>query len=156
MSISPRRTTSYGPNFRTAFRSYLEGALPDGFAGARAASTGIYYLLEPGDFSAFHRIRSDEMWHFYDGGALHVEVIHADGAHETLRLGRDPEAGEVLQAVVPAGAWFGSAPAGDNYSLVGCTVAPGFDFRDFEMAERTVLRARFPQHAALVERLTRG
>ncbi len=131
-------------------------ALPDRFDGSRAFSTAIYFLLEGHHFSALHRIQADEVWHFYAGDPLEVFVIHAEnGALEVIRLGPDPEAGEVFQAVVPAGAWFGSRPvAGAAYSLVGCTVAPGFDFADFELAERAVLLAAFPQHRALVEGLT--
>ncbi len=131
-------------------------ALPDRFDGSRAFSTAIYFLLEGHHFSALHRIQADEVWHFYAGDSLEVFVIQpSSGALEVIRLGPDPEAGEMFQAVVPAGAWFGSRPvAGAAYSLVGCTVAPGFDFADFELAERAVLLAAFPQHRVVVERLT--
>jgi len=130
-------------------------ALPTRFAGPRSFSTAIYFLLESHHFSALHRIQADEVWHFYAGGPLHVYVITPDGALEVIRLGNNPEAGEVFQAVVPAGCWFGSKPAdGTPYSLVGCTVAPGFDFADFEMADRGGLLAEFPALREVVERLT--
>ncbi|GHB84265.1 cupin domain-containing protein [Persicitalea jodogahamensis] len=131
-------------------------ALPERFGGSRSFSTAIYFLLEGHHFSALHRIQSDEVWHFYAGDPLEVFVIHPEsGALEIIRLGPDPEAGEVFQAVVPAGTWFGSRPvAGAAYSLVGCTVAPGFDFADFELAERETLLAQFPQHRVVVEGLT--
>ena len=130
--------------------------LPDRFTGDRAFSTAIYYLLDAGEFSALHRIRQDEVWHFYDGATLSVAVVRPNGDAETLLLGRDLVAGERPLAVVPAGCWFGAAVHGDwGYSLVGCTVAPGFDFDDFEMAKRGELLASFPQHRQLIERLTR-
>jgi len=133
-----------------------KAALPDRFNGSRAFSTAIYFLLEGHHFSALHRIQADEVWHFYAGDPLEVFVIHpVSGALKIIRLGPDPDAGEVFQAVVPAGAWFGSRPvAGAAYSLVGCTVAPGFDFADFELAERVALLAEFPQHRAVIEGLT--
>ena len=131
-------------------------ALPDRFGGNRSFSTAIYFLLESHQYSALHRIQADELWHFYAGDPLEVFVIHpASGALEIIRLGPDPEAGEVFQAVVSAGAWFGSRPAaGAAYSLVGCTVAPGFDFADFELADRAVLLAEFPQYEELIRQLT--
>lgn len=96
------------------------------------------------------------MWHFYAGGALHVFVIHADGNGELITLGNNTAAGEVFQAVVPAGCWFASRPAKSNsFSLVGCTVAPGFDFADFEMAHKGMLLSEFPQHKQWIEELCR-
>jgi uncharacterized protein len=146
----------YAETYRSAEELGSE-ALPARFSGARSFSTGIYFLLEAGNFSAFHRIHSDEMWHFYTGGALEIFVINpADGNLRIIRLGSDPGQGETFQAVVPAGAWFASRPAdGTSYALVGCTVAPGFDFADFEMAEREMLQAAYPQHSALITTLTR-
>ena len=131
-------------------------ALPTRFGGSRSFSTAIYFLLENHHFSALHRIQADELWHFYTGDPLEILVLDpASGALEVIRLGPDPEAGEVFQAVVAAGMWFGSRPAaGSAYSLVGCTVAPGFDFADFELAERTALLAEFPQHEAVIVGLT--
>ena len=130
-------------------------ALPNRFGGARAFSTAIYFLLESHHVSALHRIQADEVWHFYAGGSLEVFVINPDATLTVIRLGSDLEQGEVFQAIVPAGCWFGSRPApGSDFSLVGCTVAPGFDFADFEMANRTELLARFPQHADVIGLLT--
>ena len=131
-------------------------ALQSRFGGSRSYSTGIYFLLEKGDFSAFHRIASDEMWHFYAGEALDIFVIDPEtGKLQMIRLGADPEKGETFQAVVPAGTWFASRPAeGSSYALVGCTVAPGFDFEDFEMADRSALSSDFPQHHDLITALT--
>ena len=130
--------------------------LPRRFGGARACSTAIYFLLPGDQVSALHRIKSDEIWHFYAGGAMTLTLIHADGRLEEHRLGPDPQRGESFQVLVPAGCWYGAAvddPAG--YALVGGTVAPGFDFADFELADRQTLLARFPQHRHAILRLTR-
>lgn len=130
-------------------------ALPGRFGGSRTMSIAIYFLLESHHISALHRIQSDEVWHFYDGGPLDVFVIDPAGELYIIRLGRDIAAGEVFQAVVPAGCWFGSKPAaGTAFSLVGCTVAPGFDFADFELADPQALLADFPQHEAVIQQLT--
>lgn len=132
-----------------------KNSLPKRFSGDRNFSTGIYFLLESHHFSAFHRIQSDEMWHFYAGDALNVYYIDNEGNMQLIKLGNNPEKGEVFQAVVPAGVWFGSKPAVENsYSLVGCTVAPGFDFADFEMPDRQTLLQEFPQHETIIKMLT--
>ncbi len=130
--------------------------LPARFDGDRAFATTIYYLLESGDFSALHRIRQDEGWHFYDGSPLTLHLIAADGSYSTHRLGRDLALGQEPQATVPAG-WFFAATVdeAESFSLVGCTVAPGFDFADFEMPSREQLCRLFPHHRALIECLTR-
>ena len=148
-----------GGYFRQTYKAELrlpKSALPAGFTGARAASTAIYFLLEAKTFSAFHRLRSDELWHFYAGAPLLVHVIDPEGKYSTILLGSDPEPGQGLQAVVRAGCWFASHVADwKSFALVGCTVAPGFDFDDFEMGKREELVARYPQHRELLERLTR-
>lgn len=145
-----------GGAFVETYRSDVS-VTADGFSGARSASTSIYFLLGRGEFSGFHRIKSDEAWHFYLGGPLRiVEIDDAGGLLETT-LGQDIVAVQLLSYVVKAGNWFASYPEADSdFSLVGCTVAPGFDFQDFELAERAALIARFPQHAAVIERLTRA
>lgn len=148
-----------GGYFKETYRSegHIDAGLSGIFPEGRSYSTAIYFLLNGTDFSAFHRIQSDELWHFYEGGPLYIFVINGQGALEVVTLGRDIARGEVHQAVVKAGQWFASAPVQqDGFSLVGCTVAPGFDFRDFEMAGRQDLLAAFPQHAAVIERLTRA
>jgi predicted cupin superfamily sugar epimerase len=145
--------------FREAYRSaesIPRPALPQRFTGDRHFATSIYYLLGPGDFSALHRIRQDEIWHFYDGSRLVVHVIRPDASTEQLLLGRDLAKGERPMAVVPAGSWFGAQVAKDDgYALLGCTVAPGFDFEDFELPTRVELLELFPQHETLIRSLTR-
>jgi len=128
----------------------------EGVEVRRNVSTGIYFLLEHGNFSAFHKIRSDEMWHFYAGQALEVLEINPAGNLRCTRLGPDVLQGEVFQHVVPAHTWFASRVAsGGTFSLMGCTVAPGFDFADFCLAERAALVAVFPQHQQIIHALTR-
>jgi uncharacterized protein len=123
---------------------------------SRAASTAIYFLLEGEDFSAFHRLRSDELWHFYAGSTLVVHVIDPSGDHSSILLGNNLERGEIFQAVVKAGCWFASEVQDrKSLALVGCTVAPGFEFEDFELARREELASKFPRHKKLLERLTR-
>ncbi len=149
-----------GGFFREAYRAagtITGNALPAGFAGDRAFSTSIYYLLRTDQVSTFHRIRSDELWHFYMGDALEVIDIAPDGVLTTTVLGHDVTGGDTLQSVVPAGRWFGarlSKPRPDAFALVGCTVAPGFDFADFEIAERDKLVAEFPEHAQVIKAMT--
>ncbi len=99
--------------------------LPPRFGGSRDISTAIYFLLESGEISAFHRIKSDELWHFYEGtGSLGIHIIYPNGKYELKKLGRNLENQEAFMQVVPAGAWFASETISENsYALVGCTVA---------------------------------
>ncbi len=148
-----------GGYYREVYRAQeaIAGShLPARFGGARLFSTSIYFLLCRGQFSALHRIKSDELWHFYAGDPLRISVIGPSGAARELLLGPSLHRGESFQQVVPAEAWFGAAlESASEFALVGCTVAPGFDFADFELADRARLLAEFPQHEALVTRLTR-
>jgi predicted cupin superfamily sugar epimerase len=148
-----------GGYFRQTYKASVvvaKAALPTGFAGDRAVSTAIYFLLEGENVSAFHRLRSDEVWHFYAGDPLVVHVISPEGNYSRIFLGRNLEAGQVLQAVVPAGCWFASHVADwKSFAVVGCTVAPGFEFADFEIGRRRELAARYPQHDGLILQLTR-
>ncbi len=134
-----------------------QGALPQEFEGSRNFATAIYFLIEKNNFSALHKIKSDETWHFYYGDALEVIELDDAGNLKTTRIGPGLDRGEVFQYTVKANTWFGSRVAnGGAFSLVGCTVAPGFDFRDFEMASRQTLIGAFPQHSAVISGLTRS
>lgn len=149
-----------GGFYKETYRSVSKivgAALPKGFTKDRAISTAICFLLPVGSFSAFHRIKSDEMWHFYKGCRLHIHVIHPDGHYELMQLGADYLNGESFQLIVPANSWFASEPIGEEsaFSFVGCTVAPGFDFEDFELADADILSQQYPEHEALIRRLTR-
>jgi hypothetical protein len=151
-----------GGHFVEMYRSPLQVAVPYATT-TRAACTGIYSLIGTHDRSSLHRIKSDEMWHFYDGAPLTVVVLDAAAPrhHHRIVLGRDMAKGQVMQAVVPAGEWFGAyidpatGPTTDtpDYALVGCTVAPGFDFADFELADTERLTRAFPHAADVIELL---
>ena len=148
-----------GGSFREVYRSKLEiprENLPPDFKGACAASTSIYFLLEKGQYSAFHRICSDEVWHFYAGHSLRIYEIESSGNLLIHRLGNDPEQGETFQCIIKAGNWFAAKVAdGGDFTLAGCTVSPGFDFRDFELADGTMLAAEYPQHRGCIAELSR-
>ena len=132
-----------GGFYRETFRSGLILDLPDG--RRRAASTAIHYLLPTGTWSAWHRVASDEVWHHYDGGALRLHLL---GAGTRLLHRGDP------QAIVPAGVWQAAEPV-EAAVLCGCTVAPGFDFADFELGQADQLVAAYPDQEALIRRLLR-
>lgn len=155
LNMQPHPEGGYFAETYRSVETIPQAALPGRFGGARSFGTAIYFLLESHHISALHRISSDEVWHFYDGGTLEIFVISPAGVLTVIRLGRHLDQGDVLQAVVLAGSWFGSKPKpGTDFALVGCTVAPGFDFADFEMADRATLLAEFPQHRAVIEALT--
>ncbi|MBN3847981.1 cupin domain-containing protein [Paraburkholderia sp. Ac-20342] len=144
----------FSETYRSAARVLRDGE-PAKRGGTRSASTAIYYLLCDGAHSAWHRIRSDEIWHFYAGAPLNVHVLDGHGGLVTHRLGNPlTHPGTVFQAVVPAGLWFAAECADPaTFALAGCTVAPGFEFSEFELADAEALKARHPQHAALIGRL---
>lgn len=148
-----------GGYYRETYRADLSiprEALPPQFSGPRLVSTAIYFLLEKENFSAFHRLRSDELWHFYAGDPLVVHVIEPNGRYSEISIGSNPDAGEHLQAVVQAGCWFASRVRNpESFALAGCTVSPGFDFENFELGKRPELISLYPQHRKLIEQCTR-
>ncbi|NTU50263.1 MAG: cupin domain-containing protein [Desulfobulbaceae bacterium] len=148
-----------GGYFKESYRATesVEGEhLPPRFTGSRAFSTAIYFLLTGNECSRFHRIKSDEGWHFYTGSGLTIYIIDKTGKLSSIKLGDNPDAGEVFQAVVPAECWFGAVVNDPGaYTLVGCTVSPGFDFHDFELADRTPLIAQYPEHREIIKKLTK-
>lgn len=146
-----------GGFFRENYRSVggLSGELESGFPSGRSYSTAIYYLLKGDDRSKFHRIKSDELWHFYEGSPAIIHIIHPDGLYEALYLGNNPESGQMFQHVVPAGSWFGvTVENSDSYMLAGCTVSPGFDFKDFELGDIYKLKKAFPEHKVIIDQLS--
>jgi predicted cupin superfamily sugar epimerase len=147
-----------GGYFRETYRSdeiIDKEHLPSRFNGNHCFSTAIYYLLKGNDVSAFHRIKQDELFHFYDGSFLTIHVIDSSGTYLKIKLGSNIKNGEVPQATVKAGWIFGASVDDPNsYSLVGATVAPGFDFEDFELLSRAQLIELFPQHKKIIEKLT--
>ena len=147
-----------GGYYRETYRSQGEideANLGEGYEGKRNYSTCIYFLLTSDSFSALHRIKQDEIWHFYKGAPIHLHIISETGVQTEVIIGSDIEKGETPQYVVEGGCWFGAELINPNsYSLVGCTVSPGFDFKDFELRTRKELVALFPEHAALISKLT--
>ena len=122
---------------------------------SRSYSTGIYFLLKEHQFSAFHKIKQDEMWHHYLGSTLLLHIIDPKGTYKSIKIGKRFSEGEHLQYVVPANYWFASEVLEkDNFVLCGCTVSPGFDFKDFEMPNRDILIKMFPQHKKIITSLT--
>ncbi|MFM7080226.1 MAG: cupin domain-containing protein [Bacteroidota bacterium] len=137
--------------YRETYRSKQcftgDGIFPEG----RSHCTSIYFLISASSFSALHRIKSDETWHFYDGDPLEIVEIDKHGRLIQTVLGNG-----VYQYTVPAGNWFGSRVyANGHWSLTGCTVSPGFDFKDFEMADRNTLLNSFPNHSTVIQQFTR-
>ena len=144
-------------------RTYESGELlpptafaPGRYPGARHTGTAIYYLLEPGTFSEIHRLRSDEIFHFYAGDPVEMLQLHDNGIGKVIRIGNRLDQGERPQVVVPRDVWQGShlAPGG-QWALLGCTVGPGFEFEDYETATREDLSRRWPAFTELIQQLTR-
>ena len=152
--------TIEGGYFRETFRAplrFIAGALPAEYGGERNASTAIYYLLTPESFSAIHRVRSDEVFHFYAGDPVEMLQLWPDGSAKVVAIGNSLDSGFEPQLVVPAGIWQGCRlKPGGRWALMGCTVAPGFDYADFEAATRLELLRDYPNHAELIAALTPG
>ena len=147
-----------GGYFKEVYRSEESvpvAALPPRYKGSRSYGTSIYFLLRSHEFSAFHRIQSDEIWHFYAGEAATIyEIDVLTGNLLTHCVGSQLEAGQTFQALIKAGNWFAAkVQASNSFVLVGCTVALGFDFADFELAKKAELLASFPQHSEIIETL---
>jgi hypothetical protein len=147
-----------GGYFAETYRGGLvvpQSLLP-GYPGDRAISTAIYYLLTPDTFSAMHRVRGDEMFHFYLGDAVEMLQLKPDSTGEMILLGQHIAAGMRLQHTVPGGVWQGSrVRAGGKYALLGTTMAPGFEYEDYETGKRAELAAQYSQYSAMITALTR-
>ncbi|HBL76914.1 MAG: hypothetical protein A2W90_00895 [Bacteroidetes bacterium GWF2_42_66] len=132
--------------------------LPQRYPSSRCFSTTIYYLLEGGDRSVFHRLKSDETWHFYTGtSSIRLFIISPEGKLTQHLVGSNPDHDETFQLLIPQNHWFAAELTNiEGYSLIGCTVAPGFEFDDFEMGKRSDLIEIFPQHREIIEKLTKN
>lgn len=138
------RSNKTFPARQSGSREYPEG---------RSFSTSIYYLLAHEEISHFHRLKSDEIWHHYEGSSATIHVIQTDGSYKSLKLGKNIEKGEFNQHTVQGGDWFAvSVDDPEGFFLAGCTVAPGFDFKDFEMADRNRMLDRYSEHASLIHK----
>ena len=150
-----------GGDYRETWRAdetLVAGALPPRYAGERAFGTAILYLLtsDPNSFSALHRLPTDEVFHFYLGDPVELLLLHPGGLVEVMTLGPDVLGGQRVQLVVSRGVWQGSrVKAGGEWALLGTTMAPGFDFADYETGERERLIAEYPGTAERIRALTR-
>lgn len=125
------------------------------FRGQRSLSTAILYLLTADTVSKMHRLIGDEIYHFYFGDAVTMLQLYPDGSSRLVTLGHDIDGGQLLQAVVPQGAWMGCfLKDGGKFALMGTTVSPGFEFEDFELADREQLLKRYPSQRGLILKLT--
>ncbi len=132
-------------------------ALPARYSQAKALGSAIYFLLHGADFSALHRLQSDEIYHFYRGDPVELLLLFPDGSGEVRFLGSALEAGQQPQVVAPRGAWQGSRlEPGGHYALIGTTLAPAYDPSDFELGEREMLIQQYPTQAELIRALTRA
>jgi len=154
LGLEPHPERGY---YRETYRSAAE-VQSQRHGGGRAASTAIYFLVTADEPTTFlHRLVSDEIFHLYDGGPLEIVRLFEDGRWDVAVLGMNLDEGERPQIVIPAGTWFGTElRSGASHCLVGCTVAPGFDFADFELARGPELEARYPDAAERIRRMSRS
>ena len=148
-----------GGYFNEIYRSgeiFEASVLPERYIGDRAFSTSIYFLLNGKDISVFHKLQSDEIWHFYDGSPVRIYIITPEHTLEERILGYNLDNNETLQTVINKHSWFGAELIDkSSFSLVGCTVSPGFDFQDFEMGKREQLLKEYPEFSRTILRLTK-
>jgi len=146
-----------GDYFRETFRAdeiTEPDKLPERYNTPRCTSTSIYFLLTTESVSNFHKLNSDEIWHFHTGGAARIHMIAPDGAYSYQDIGDSLDNNQHFQVIIPRQSWFAAEVISDNYILVGCTVAPGFEFEDFVLAKRKELISDQPALASLIEKFT--
>jgi hypothetical protein len=156
MQRIPHEGAWFAPTYRSAETVAGEAASP--VTGEHRVCSAIYGVVTREDFSALHRLASDELWHFYGGDPLEMLLLHPDGRGESVVLGPDILAGQRPQFLVPRGVWQGTRPTGtgpEAYAFIGTTVAPGFEYSDYEPGDRAGLQARYPAWADAIGRLTR-
>jgi predicted cupin superfamily sugar epimerase len=147
-----------GGFFKETYRSsgsIKSDCLPAGYKSGRNFSTLIYYMLAGSNISAFHKLKSDEIWHFYDGSPVKIIRINENRELKETLLGKDLTKGETFQAVIPKNSWFGAELADKNsFGLIGCTVSPGFEYEDLAIGKRDELIKQFPEYRTVIEKLT--
>lgn len=145
-----------GGYFREVYRNSItitNKECAHSFEGDRALSTTIYFLLESGQFSKFHKLRADEIWFYHYGCPMVISMIDENGVYKSVKLGLDMENGEKPQILVSANTIFGAEPLNDSFSLVSCMVSPGFDFRDFILFNEKELIENYPEHSEIIKKL---
>jgi len=156
LNLQPHPEGGYYKETYRSVESIDKESLNDDFSGKRNYSTAIYFMLTSDSFSAFHRINQDEIWHFYKGTPIKLHIISSRGIYSNVIIGNDIDKGQLPQYTVPGKDWFAAELMDKNsYALVGCTVAPGFDFEDFELPSRKHLISKFPEHESIIAQLTR-
>jgi predicted cupin superfamily sugar epimerase len=154
LTLLPQEGGFYAETYRSAER-LPEECLAGRYSGERSLATAIYFLLTRDSFSALHRLASDEIWHFYLGDPVEMLQLGEHGAGSIVALGTDFDRGMKPQVFVPRGTWQGARLLpGGNFALLGATVFPGFEFADFELAERQSLLATYPTFSSLIKQLT--
>jgi len=154
LQLIPHPEGGYYREIYRAGEMILAEHLPGNFKGNRSISTSIYFLLQKNDFSAFHKLKSDELWHFYDGSAIKISIIDEDDKFSEIFLGNNIVQGEKFQTIIKKNCWFAAELADKSFfALVGCTVSPGFDFQDFEMADCEELVKKLPGYEDKIKRL---
>ncbi len=155
LKLKPHPEGGYHKETYRSSEQIGKDSLPERYSKARAFYTSIYFLLKGNEVSHFHQLKSDELWHFYAGSSLTIHILGINGNYSQERLGNEMEEGESFQVVVKAGQWFGATVDDkEAFTLAGCTVAPGFDFDDFELGNREQLIELYPEHKSLIEKLT--
>jgi uncharacterized protein len=156
----PEEGGLFRETYRTLFAIPPE-VLPTGYGSPRAAATAIYYLVTPTSFSGLHRVRGNEIFHYYMGDPVEMLQLRPDGTGGVVVIGTDLAAGMMPQVIVPGGVWQGlrlkpDAPDRCGFALLGTTMTPGFDYADFEVGRREVLMAAYPEFAERIRELARG
>ncbi len=150
----PEEGGFFAETYRSA-ESMRPGHLQNQYDGPRSFGTAIYYMLTPDTYSHIHRLKSDEIFHFYLGAPCEMLQLHPDGRTETIILGQDIAAGQKLQVLAPKGVWQGTRLLpGGGFGLLGCTVAPGFEYADYDHGDRAALIRQYPMAEKLITLLT--
>ncbi len=157
LQLEPHPEGGYFKETYKSAESFHSSTLPDRYSSSRPFATSIIFLITSENFSAFHQLKSDEVWHFYDGSTLSLYTINTQGELTTYNLGRKIREGEQLQVIMPHSQWFaGEVSMANSYALVGCSVSPGFEYDDFILGKKENLCKAFPQHKTIISRLTRS
>ena len=155
LQLQPHPEGGYYKEIYRAGEIIVAKHLPKRYKSSRPFSTSIYFLLEGRQVSTFHRLKSDEQWHFYDGAEVILYIIDMNGSFNKIRLGKNYEKGESYQTVIPKYSWFGAELKDKaSFALLGCNVSPGFDFKDFEPGNREILLRKYPEYEKVIIRLT--
>jgi uncharacterized protein len=154
LGLTPHPEGGYYKNTYGSTELISDSELSVNFDGQRKLYTSIYFLLTSENVSHFHRLKSDEVWYFHGGSSLTVHVIHENGEYQEMKLGLNLDEGEVPQVLVKKNSIFGSSVKENNtFSLVGCMVSPGFEFKDFELFTQSDLLQKYPQHKEIIMKL---